>query len=354
LSRDGFGGEDGNEMNDKEFINLVYSAPKSEMIYKYLLFVREKLNSYNRIAVSVSGGSDSDTIIDIIELVKPLDCGEIKYVFFDTMFEYDATYRHLDALEEKYGITIERRKSEKSIPTVCGEHGVPFISKHASECIELLQKNKFNWAELFDDAETENQCSKGLKWFYDLNAKPKRGKKDQFNISRFRLLRDFMVLNPPDFNISDKCCDYAKKLPAKAFDDDFRPDLKITGMRQSEGGRRIASRSSCFKPKSDKNRCDEFCPLWFWSDKDKAIYKEWRGMKYSDCYEVWGMKRTGCIGCPCNSKAEQELKIVDKYEPNKVKAAYVVFGQSYKYRRKYNQFKRHGGLNQIALEGFEC
>ena len=34
--------------------------------------------------VSYSGGSDSDTILDLIELVKPESCGEIKYVFFDT------------------------------------------------------------------------------------------------------------------------------------------------------------------------------------------------------------------------------------------------------------------------------
>jgi hypothetical protein len=38
----------------------------------------------------------------------------------------------------------------------------------------------------------------------------------------------------------------------------------------------------------------------------------------------------------------QELAIAEQYEPNKVKAAYAVFGESYKYREAYNQFKKTG------------
>jgi 3'-phosphoadenosine 5'-phosphosulfate sulfotransferase (PAPS reductase)/FAD synthetase len=110
-------------------------------------------------------------------------------------------------------------------------------------------------------------------------------------------------------------------------------------MRRAEGGRRAGSIATCFTPGKDF-KPDNYRPLWFWTDADKAVYKEWRGLRYSDCYEVWGLKRTGCVGCPCNSKAEQELEIVERYEPQLAKAARRVFGASYDYKRRYAEFKR--------------
>ena len=109
-----------------------------------------------------------------------------------------------------------------------------------------------------------------------------------------------------------------------------------------EGGRRVGSVQNCFTPAHDSDIA-VYRPLWYWSDADKALYKEWRGIRYSDCYEIWGFARTGCAGCPCNSKALQELEIARQYEPNKVKAAYAVFGKSYEYREAYNRFKKTGG-----------
>src|SRR5215470_7481947 len=97
-------------MNDDDFLDLLNnSVPQNHNIFKYLMVTRNKLRQYKRIAVSVSGGSDSDIIIDMIELVKPdSDCGEIRYIFFDTGLEYDATLRHIAETEQKYGIVIER------------------------------------------------------------------------------------------------------------------------------------------------------------------------------------------------------------------------------------------------------
>ena len=107
-------------------------------------------------------------------------------------------------------------------------------------------------------------------------------------------------------------------------------------------GSRSGSIRNCFTP-TGENTIANYRPLWFWTDEDKRIYKEWRGIRYSDCYEVWGFSRTGCVGCPCNSKALQELQIAEQYEPNKVRAAFAVFGKSYEYREAYNAFKKAGG-----------
>lgn len=81
-------------------------------------------------------------------------------------------------------------------------------------------------------------------------------------------------------------------------------------------------------------------PLYYVSDKDKAWYKERYGIKYSDAYEVYGLTRTGCCGCPISYKAVEDLEKIKPFEPNVVKAAWAIFGKSYIYRSKYNEYKK--------------
>ena len=60
--------------------------------------------THNKIMFSYSGGSDSDTMLDLVQrVIKDLDWkGEIKYVFFDTGIEYAATKKHITEIESKY------------------------------------------------------------------------------------------------------------------------------------------------------------------------------------------------------------------------------------------------------------
>jgi hypothetical protein len=62
---------------------------------------------------------------------------------------------------------------------------------------------------------------------------------------------------------------------------------------------------------------------------------------YSDCYEIYGLTRTGCVGCPFGSKFERELEIVSNYEPELSKAVNHIFGNSYRYCRRFKQFKEN-------------
>lgn len=63
------------------------------------------MRSYSPIC-SISGGSDSDVVLDIIS--KTDEDGKVKYFWIDTGLEYTATKEHLKELEQKYGIEIER------------------------------------------------------------------------------------------------------------------------------------------------------------------------------------------------------------------------------------------------------
>ena len=79
--------------------------------------------------------------------------------------------------------------------------------------------------------------------------------------------------------------------------------------------------------------------MYYVSDTDKDWYKKKYGIRYSDAYEVYGLTRTGCCGCPISYKAVDDLEKIKPYEPNVVKAAWNVFGKSYEYRQKYKDYK---------------
>ena len=99
-----------------------------------------------RAMVPISGGADSDMMLDMIMALDPAKnypFNEMHYVWFDTGIEYTATKQHLKNLEEKYGITIERRRAETPVPIRCKTWGQPFMSKQISQYISRLQTHGF-------------------------------------------------------------------------------------------------------------------------------------------------------------------------------------------------------------------
>lgn len=162
----------------------------------------------------------------------------------------------------------------------------------------------------------------------------------QLVINSSKYMRDFIAECPPDFKISAKCCDCCKKKVAHKVQKPF--DMIITGERRDEGGMRSVPRqdntSLCFTETADGKY--RLRPLYYVSDKDKAWYKDYYGIRYSDAYEVYGLTRTGCCGCPISYKAVDDLEKIRPYEPVLVRAAWNIFGDSYRYRQKYNDYKR--------------
>ena len=251
-------------------------------------------------------------------------------MFFDTGIEYAATKRHLDEIEKSYNIKIERRHADVPVPAGCMKYGIPFFSKDVSQKLENLQHNGFQYED--EDYGTlikrYPKCTSSLKWWCGLKGK--------YSISH--KMKEFLMSNPPDFKISHKCCNGAKKNPAKTFYKEIDCCLRIIGERRAEGGVRAQSHQSCFDPVAD-GEIPSYRPLFFWTDEDKQQYKDHYGIRYSDCYELYGMKRTGCAGCPFNSRFEEALEIIHEYEPKLELAVKNIFGKSYDYTRKYREFK---------------
>ena len=316
-----------------ELKKIIENAPADLEIQKALMKTNAHLNGHNKVLCSISGGADSDIIIDIIEKIN----GKVDYIFFDTGLEYESTKKHLEYLQKKYGIKIKIAKAVKPIPLCVKQYGVPFLSKQVSEFIERLQRYNFKWEDRpFEELIIEYpKCKASLRWW--CNAFEGKGK---FNISRNKWLKEFLIAFPPDFPISNKCCHYAKKLVASREKKAGNYDLSITGVRKHEGGARATAYKSCFTPSDEKHDIAEFRPLFWFTNETRKKYEDHYKIIHSECYTKWGFSRTGCAGCPFARDFEKELAAVKQNEPKLYKAMINVFGKSYEYTRKYREFQK--------------
>lgn len=338
--------------------------------------IAKRLREHPNAICSYSAGSDSDIMIDNIERTRRLfDLPPVKYVFFNTGLEMQAIKDHVMETEEKYGIEIERCRPEVNIVNATREYGIPFVSKIMSSGLSEWQKKgiPLTIAEEYDEAEDKAakrqelrerypKCESVINFLCCCNSAGEPRPNIQLVINSSKYMRDFIAEFPPDFKISAKCCDYCKKQVAHKVQKDY--EMIITGERRDEGGMRSVPRKDntalCFTETASGQY--RLRPLYYVSDKDKEWYKDHYGIRYSDAYEVYGLTRTGCCGCPISYKAVDDLELIRPYEPNVVKAAWNIFGKSYEYRKQYNEYKqmrmaqeKEAAVNvkgQMSLEDF--
>lgn len=315
--------------------------------------VAKHLKQHPNAICSYSGGADSDILIDVIERAREIfRLPPVKYVFFNTGLEMKATKDHVKATAEKYDVEIETVRPKVNIVMASRKYGIPFVSKIMSAGLSEWQKKgvPLSVAQEYDRAEDKQakrlelkerypKCESVLNFLCCCNSKGEPRPNIQLVINSSKYMRDFIGEHPPDFKISAECCTYCKKNVAHQIQKGY--DMVITGERRDEGGMRSVPRkdntSMCFTETASGQY--RLRPLYYVSDADKAWYKEYYGLRYSDAYEVYGLTRTGCCGCPISYKAIADLELIRPYEPNLVKAAWNVFGKSYTYRQKYNAYK---------------
>ena len=314
----------------------------------------KRLKEHPKAICSYSGGSDSDIMIDLIERTRrAFNLPPVTYVFFNTGLEMQATKDHVKETAEKYGVKIKKERPKINIVLATRKYGVPFISKIMSGGLSDWQRKgvPLSIADEYEQAEDKAAKRKELKERYPnceslinflccCNSAGEPRPNIQLVINSSKYMRDFIAEYPPDFKISAKCCDYCKKDIAHQVQKDY--EMIITGERRDKGGMRSVPRKDntalCFTETADGQY--RLRPLYYVSDADKAWYKEYYGIRYSDAYEVYGLTRTGCCGCPISYKAVADLELIRPYEPNVVKAAWNIFGKSYEYRAEYNEYKK--------------
>lgn len=295
---------------------------------------------YNTILVSVSGGSDSDDMIKVINDVTRRH--NVIYAFCNTGLEYKATLEHLDYLENHYNIEIHRVRPDLPIPLAVKKWGEPFISKQVSEAISSLQMHGFKFDDSSYEEMLEMGCSESyVKWWH--NAYKQRPGCEHlpkaYNINFHKYLKEFMIANPPWFKISKHCCDEAKKKPSKKLIKEFGADVMCLGVRRSEGQTRAKAYQKCFITKSNVH---EYFPILYWTNPVKQYFDDMFKIQHSDCYgpKYGNMARTGCFGCAYNLRLEQDLERLKEVEPQLYAAACNIFHNSHEYTRMYKEFRK--------------
>lgn len=315
--------------------------------------IGRRLREHPKAICSYSGGSDSDIMIDLIEDArKVFGLPPVEYCFFNTGLEMDATKRHVRETAAKYGVEIKEYRPKKNIVQATREYGQPFVSKIMSSGLSGVQRKNIPLEIAIEYANAKDKAAKRqelrerypkaeseINFLCCCNSAGEPRPNIQLVINSSKYMYDFIRENPIPFKISNKCCDICKKNVAHENQKGY--DMVITGERRAEGGMRSVPRKDnttmCFAETADGSF--RLRPLYYVTDADKAWYKEYRGIRYSDAYEVYGLTRTGCCGCAISSRAAEELEKIRPYEPNIVRAAWNIFGDSYRYRAAYNEYK---------------
>lgn len=122
----------------------------------------------------------------------------------------------------------------------------------------------------------------------------------------------------------------------KKYQKEHQTDLDVYGVRKSEGGIRAMAYKTCYS--HDTYTTPTYRPVFWYTEDDKRYYEEHFGIAHSDCYTKYGLRRTGCVGCPCGKHVLDEIQKVEVYEPNLIKACRNIFKDSYVYTRQYREF----------------
>ena len=329
-----------------------YEAPEKFQAIQSI--IAKRLIEHPNAICSYSGGSDSDIMIDLIERTRTLfNLPPITYVFFNTGLEMKATKDHVKEVAEKYRVNVQTVRPKISIVQASRKYGIPFVSKIMSGGFEEWQKKGIPLTIADEYAAADNKqvkraelseryphCESLINFLCCCNRDGDPRPNIQLVINSSKYMLDFIKEYPPDFKVSAKCCDYCKKQPAHNIQKGY--EMIITGERRDEGGMRSVPRKDCTTMCFTETSSGQYRlrPLYYVSDNDKAWYKEYYNIRYSDAYEVYGLTRTGCCGCPISYKAIDDLEKIKPYEPNVVKAAWAIFGKSYNYRLKYNEYKK--------------
>lgn len=267
--------------------------------------INEQYNLLDNGYVSFSGGKDSTVLSALIDMALPENA--IPRVFINTGIEYKYIVefvREWSAIDNR----IEMIKPKKNVRQVLETFGYPFKSKEHSQYVELYQRS--------GDTKTV------------LNYTG-RGDKENFlcpNILRYQ----FTSANK--LKISDKCCKKMKKEVVAEWASENNKSITMTGMRQAEGGNRRNIQGCTIFAEGHLKKFHPLLPMedewidWFVKEYDIELCKLY--------YPPFNFKRTGCCGCPFNTKLQEQLDILSVVMPEERKKAELIWKPVYdEYRR---------------------
>lgn len=279
------------------------------LLFDRVNVIKDIINKYgaDNFYLSFSGGKDSTILHYLLDMALPNNT--IPRVFINTGIEYNDIVAFVKELAEKDSRFVIL-KPTKPIKETLEKYGYPFKSKQHSHNLMVYQNSGIGLSVKrylgIIESTTKFRCPKCLQY-------------------QFR--EDFKI------KCSDKCCLKLKKEPIHKWEKENNRLIAITGMRNSEGGKRASIKSCVLTDK--KGNIKRFHPLikvddnwenWFIKEKNIQLCKLY--------YPPFNFKRTGCKGCPFSLDLEEQLKVMEIYLPNERKQCEMIWKPTYEeYRR---------------------
>ena len=261
--------------------------------------------------ISYSGGKDSTVLSALVDLALPGN--QIPRVYADTGIEFMMMRDFVKKNAEKDS-RIVILKPTVPIKPMLEKEGYPFKSKVFSKMVDRFQRVGMTDGVrryLGDDPDVKwsshNTCPWKLRYFFD---------------ERYA----------PDLKISARCCDRLKKDPIHKWQDETGRKISIIGLRREESGGRYNAKCLSFAD----GKLKAFQPL-------VAVMSDWMewfieeyNVEICDIYKPpYNFQRTGCVGCPFNTRLNEELDVLEELLPNERKRAEAIWKPVYEeYRRR--------------------
>ena len=279
--------------------------------------IKDTINKYgeDNFYLSFSGGKDSTVLHYLLDMAIPNN--NIPRVFINTGIEYNAIVNFVKGLaaNDKRFIILQ---PTQAIKPMLEKYGYPFKSKQHSHNVMVYQHSGIGLSV------------KRYLGIIESNTK-------------FRCPKSLLYQFTPDFKIklSDNCCRKMKKEPIKRWEKENNKHVAITGMRNSEGGKR-ASIKGCILTDKQGN-LKRFHPLIKVNDEWEEWFIKEHNIQLCELYlPPFNFKRTGCKGCPFSLDLQEQLETMETYIPNERKICELIWKPVYdEYRRIGYRLKDH-------------
>ena len=215
------------------------------------------------VSLSFSGGLDSTVMLHILRNNPFLKNENIPVIFADTGIEYPEIRDFVHSTED---VTIV--KATKPFIKIIEEDGYPVVSKRVAQYLREIRQTKSP---------------------HMVRLRLTGWRKDGTHSPMGMISKKWHFLVGAPFKVSDRCCDFMKKIPMSCM------SCPYIGVRADEGQHREKTYLQ-FGCNYIDTKNPRSWPMAFWTDGDIREYIKANNVPYSPIYDM-GYRRTGCYPC---------------------------------------------------------